>query len=541
MTPEQYEQHGIDKGLAHFGAIAPLVTVSLTPEQYAEVFHQVCSQRHHYPNGERKISPRQLRRLVQWFRHGRDYEGRHIPAGFNALRPLPRKDQGVPRVLSTEDIQRAVRLRKEEPRRNTAALLELLAAEATANNETPPDIKEATLAFHLRAHHATRRELKKEGRAYARYEHDHRNAVWQGDWSQGIPLPCPLDPKKIRMSHLHVFIDDNSRYVPHGEFYFRQNLPCLEDCFRKAILKGGLPHSTYWDNGAVYQARQVKLMAARLGIQVIFATPYAPEGKGKIERYFKTVKDALYPEALRADLRTLEELNNFYWAWQEKYHDRIHSETEQTPRERWEAGVAQVRWPDAAQLGDIFLWEETRQVDKAGCIEVSGNTYPVAENLVGQKVDVRFDPFDLSRVRIFYRGQFVQAASPQELVSHTFRKALPRRIEYPAPLESATTYRKQLSEGYRQEVDATLQRLQLGSDAYLTRPEFAAVLVTILGRNLTVADGAATADFFARYAPLNRILVESALRRAVEDKGAQRHLRYYLDAVKAARLGKEGV
>ncbi|MHB1938979.1 MAG: transposase [Acidobacteriaceae bacterium] len=548
MTREQYDKYAMAKALAHYGAIASLVTRPLTPEQHAAELKNVCATRHLYPHPkdpelmvERKVSPRQANRLEDWYRNGRHYNGVFIPPGFNALLPLPRKDQGLPRVLSEEDIQEAIRLRNEAPTRNTAALLELLASAAEAKGVEPPRIKEATLAYHLRSRHATRRELKKQGRVYPRYEHKRRNAVWQGDWSQGIPLPNPLDPKKIRYCHLHAFIDDHSRYVPHGEFYFRQNLPCLQDAYRKAVLKGGLAEVNYFDNGGSYQHKQMKLMAARLGVQIVFATPYAPEGKGKIERFFKTVKDSLYPEALRANIQTLDELNSFFWAWLEKYHDRVHSETEQTPRERWEAGASEVRWADPAQLSDIFLWEEQRTVDKSGCVDLGGNKYAVSEYLVKQKVVVRFDPFDMSQIRIVHRGQFVQVASPQELVSHTFRKALPRRIEHPAPLESSTGYRKQLSEGYRRQADATLQRLQPGNEPYLTRSEFAALLVSTLGRSLGLGDSAASADFFARYAPLNRLLVEAALRRAVEDKGTQRHLRFYLDAVKTARVGKEGV
>ena len=151
-------------------------------------------------------------------------------------------------------------------------------------------------------------------------------------------------------------------------------------------------------------------MAARLPSRVVFATAYHPEGKGKIERFFRTLKESFYPEARRADIQTLDELNVFFWAWLEQYHDTVHSETHQTPRERWEAGADQAEWPEPAAVVDLFLWEETRKVDKSGCVRMDGNAYPVVEYLVNQKVSVRFDPFDLSSIRVHHKGKLVCTA-----------------------------------------------------------------------------------------------------------------------------------
>ena len=179
-----------------------------------------------------------------------------------------------------------------------------------------------------------------------------------------------------------------------------------------------MPEQVYWDNGAVYHSRQIQLVAARLETRVIFATPYAPEGKGKIERWFRTVKDSFYPEARGAGIQSLAQLNEFFWGWLDRsYHSRTHSEIELTPQAAWDAGAQLVRYPEPALMIDLFLWEEKRRVDKSGCIYLSGNTYPVAEHLVGKEVVVRFDPFDLSRVRLYEGGVCSQILEPQSLVS----------------------------------------------------------------------------------------------------------------------------
>lgn len=288
MNQSDLGGHAMDVALARFSVIAPLVSRPMSEEEKHRELRVIAAAIHRFPGREKRVSPRSVRRWARWFVEGHRNERNEVVTepGLEALMPLPRADRGVPRKPDVKHLDRAERLRREEPSRSTGTILDILKTEARAAGAEPPDLSESTLAFHLRARNATRRNLKQEGRTFPRYEHPHRNAVWQGDWTQGIPLPDPQDPKRTRLAHLHVFLDDYSRFIPHGEFYFRQNLPCLEDCFRKAVLKGGIPACTYWDNGAVYQARQVQTIAARLRIQVIFATPYAPEGKGKVERVY---------------------------------------------------------------------------------------------------------------------------------------------------------------------------------------------------------------------------------------------------------------
>lgn len=541
---KRYKDHE-ELALARYSVIAPLVSRDLSKKEYNAEAHRICATKHRFPGEILKgVSPRNLRRWVQWYRDGRKLKnGQDGPKGVDALYPLVREDHGVPRVLAPELIERAIRLRAEEPARTTASLVELLKAEAKERQEEPPVIEEATLAHHLRARRATRKVMKQNGRTYPRFEHAHRNDLWQGDMSGGLWLPNPLNPTKSRQCFLHAFIDDHTRYVPHAQFYFRQNLTCLRDSLRKAINAGGVCSTLFVDNGSAYRHGQLQRTAARLGMHIIFATPYHPQGKGKIERFFGHVKQSFYPEARRADLKTLEELNEFFWAWLERYHDREHSEIETTPRTRWEAEADQARWPDPATLIEAFLWEEQRKVDRTGCVDIEDNSYPVPEHLVGQVVSLRFDPFDMSRVRVFHKGIYVDTVAPYEMTSNTFRKALPRRSETPAPLESATAYREQLSRDWRQRlrshVDVSGPR-DPGTDC-LTRTEFVALISERLGgREFTPAEVHAAADFFVRYAPLQKSMVETALRVAVEDKGRGRHVRFYLDTIRAARPGQGG-
>lgn len=541
MNKEQFERYLEDFALACYAVIAPLVSRLLSAVERVRITAEILSTNHMFPEGRmRRVSRRSLNRWCDFYRHGRKNEQGVVVTepGLVALRPLPRADRGTPRVVDPALVDRAVELRRELPERTTGTLVELLKSEAREKGLQELGLEEATLAYHLRQRNATKKQLKLEGKAFPRYEHPRRNASWQGDWSQGILLPDPTNPNKTKLCHLHAFICDHSRYVVHAEFYFRQNLPCLEDCFRKAILHGGIPEMAYFDNGAVYQSKQVQRIAGRLQMQVVFATPYCPEGKGKIERWFKTCKESFYPEARRANLQSLEELNQFFWGWLENtYHSRVHSEIKASPRERWEAGAIGIRFPEPAKLLDLFLWEEVRSVDKSGCIQLGGNAYPVAEHLVGRKVTVRFDPFDLSRIRLYENGEFTQSLEPQTLLQRTFRKAVPRRKDKGTQLESSTNYRKQLSGDYKDSVEKTLAFVQgQPNNPLLSQLDFLNELRQGLGnREFTPTEVSLAEQFFRRNAPLSRGLVRRALLRSMEAKGGQLHLRYYLDAVRAAR------
>lgn len=544
MSLSDWERHADDLALARYSVISPLVCRQVSHCERIRLRAEILAAVHLFPDGKtRRVSRRCLNRWCHWYLHGHTTDdGETVTeSGIEALRPLPREDKGTARVLDDNIVDLAVQLRREEPSRNTSTLIELIKTAATTQGKPAPQIVEATLAYHLRRRKATKADLKKENRAYPRYEQPRRNATWQGDWTQGFPIVDPSSPSKPRMCHLHAFLDDHTRYIVHAEFYFRQNLPCLEDCFRKGIVHGGVPEKVYWDNGAVYHSRQIQMIAARLGTQVIFSTPYAPEGKGKIERWFRTVKEAFYPEARRAGIESLSALNEFFWGWLEaSYQTKVHSETDTSPAARWAAGASGVRYPEPAQLVDLFLWEQQRQVDKSGCIQVAGNLYPVAEHLVGRTVSIRFDPFDISRVRLYESGQFVQILEPQTLVNRTFRRATPSKAKDQSQLNSSKNYREEMANKFRERAQETIAKArgQKPPDL-LSQGDFHLRIERALApRELSAADGNWIQDFYARNAPLSASFVALGLQRAVAGKGTSRHIRFYLDSIQAARLGE---
>ncbi|MBC7543300.1 MAG: DDE-type integrase/transposase/recombinase [Candidatus Sericytochromatia bacterium] len=521
-----------EQALARFAVIAPLVCRQLDPLEATTVRTAIVSQAHHFPNDTlRRIDPRTLRRWVAVYRAALP---NGTAAALQALYPQTRSDKGVPRVFDLKVIEAAVALRLELATRSTTDLLAHL----------PNGPKEATLAYHLRARGVTRKALKTQGKAFPRYEAATVNATWQSDVTEGFYVPDPTAPGKFRQVYLMGFIDDHSRLIAHGEWYFKESLPCLFDCLKKAVLRRGVPATLYWDNGPIYRAKQVELLAARLGAKIVFSTPYAPAGKGKIERFWQTSASSFLLEAAHAEIKTLPELNQAFWAWLDRYHHRKHQSTGMTPMARWESGAETVRYPNPAEIHDIFLWEETRLVQKTGTVSLAGNAYRVSDALVGRTVQVRYDPLDLATVKVYTNGAFCEIAAPYRLTAHTHRKATPlAQDEHYLPLASSKRL-IQDSVTARQDTIGEAFNLVTAPDMHgdrLTIEGFRSLLAQRLARQQLDPGEQAEADtFFRRHAPLSVSALTQTLTAVLEAKGADRHLAYYLSEIRQSVIGKAG-
>lgn len=300
----------------------------------------------------------------------------------------------------------------------------------------------------------------------------------------------------------------------------------------------------YTDNGSSYQARQFKLMAARLETHHVFATEFCPEGKGKIERWIQTVQNDFFEEAQLSDIQTLAELNTFLWGWLDQvYHPRKHSTTGRTPQDMWLDEAKRVRVLEPEKLVDIFLWEEERKVDKAGVFRLDGNSYPVSEHLVREKVQIRFNPFDLEKIRVYHNGIFVEVVSPEKLESRTYSKAMPRRHDKKAPLESSTAFRKQVSGDYQKQVSQVLSGLPGESrlQGILSEQGFYELLKSVLSRQeLRIHEQNRAFSFFQQNSPIPKKVAERALMAIVSEKGNRLHLRSYLRKIQEGIASQKG-
>lgn len=360
------------------------------------------------------LSGRSLRRYIQ------NYKAK----GYKSLADIPRKDKGELRAVPAVAINEAAKLREELPSRSVRRIIEILEGEKIIK---PGEVSRTSLNRHLIARGYGAGQLRAEGKAAqptSRFERKRRNDLFQADVKFGCTVVDSNGNKK--KTYLLTLIDDKTRMVMHAEFYSNQRLPILEDCFRKALLKFGKPSAILVDNGKIFVSKWFKLACVRLGIRHIAAKPYSANTKGKCEKYHQVV-DTFLNEFSLEPIKTLSELNRkFHVFLDEGYthspHDALKLEErdthtgellhkrERTPYQAYTEDPAKVRYVSSIECRDAFLWEEQRTVDKSGCIKLAGVVFDVGVALIRKRVDVRYDPFDISLIEIWHDGKFQRKA-----------------------------------------------------------------------------------------------------------------------------------
>jgi putative transposase len=211
---------------------------------------------------------------------------------------------------------------------------------------------------------------------------------------------------------------------------FHEDVVRLAAALRPALAVRGVPESAYVDNGSAFADAWLLRACAVLGIKLVHSRPGRPQGRGKVERFFRTVRDQFLVELGSEDRQAgtraadLAELNRLFAAWVEvSYHRAVHSETGQAPLARWAAGVPQpLPLPSPAQLHEAFLWSERRTVRKTATVSLHGNLYQVDASLVRCTVELVFDPFDLTGIDVRHKGKPAGKAVPFAIGRHRHAK-----------------------------------------------------------------------------------------------------------------------
>ena len=316
-----------------------------------------------------------------------------------------RRRPTAPRIHDSALRAKLLALINELPTRSVPQLRTLLAADP----QLAPRIERISdrtvyrfLADHGLTKSARYRLLADVSRSsYRSFEAPHSLALLQADARDGIWLDTPQGRKK---TYLFLWLDDFSRKILFGKYYFDEKLPAMMDSFRYCLLRYGIPLRVYVDNGKVYISRHFLAILVELQIKQVRHPPYQAYCKGKIEAANKTIKNQFQREAQVAGIRTLDELNSAFWAWMDlEYNTRVHSATGQSPEARLRDGLPadQRRITDLDQFNALFLWRQRRTVSKYGRIKLHGNQYPVTSVPHGSVVEVRFDPYDLAQLAIY--------------------------------------------------------------------------------------------------------------------------------------------
>ncbi len=386
MNDEQKKQVAIFR----FGVISDFVSPTrLGWGERQRLLKQKCERSWQIPFSNRtRLAPATVRSWIRAY----EKNGQQI----ESLYPQSRTDRGQARALDQETTLALIGLRRQMPTTPVHTLIR------TAQQRGIVDAEQYL------AQSTVWRLFKREGLMQPtehgpvdrrRFEAELPNDIWQSDVMHG---PSVAAQSKNRKTFLIAFIDDMSRLICHAQFYLSENLNSYLDALRQALLTRGLPRKLYVDNGPAFRSFHLQQITASLGIALIHAKPYQPQGKGKIERFFRTVRSDFLP-GVRP--KTLDDLNLALDCWlRDVYHHREHRSTSQTPLARYAEHCQCVR-AAPKDLSDHFRWQARRRVAKDRTVAIAGRLFEAPIALIGKQITLLYHPHDPARVEARFDGK----------------------------------------------------------------------------------------------------------------------------------------
>ena len=383
-----------------FGVIHDLVGgVELEPGEQERLLREKCDRKWVIPFSAKTRITRST--ILRWVKLYKDSGGK-----LEALANHGRSDNGKSRAIDEETGLALIRLRQELPKATLARLIR----EMNTRRLISPGLvlTPATVHRFLRSNGLMKgARVAPEDRR--KFEAELPNDLWQSDCMHG---PRVDHQGKNRKTYLIAFIDDHSRLVPHAEFYLSESLATYVKALEQALLTRGLPRKIYTDNGSAFRSHHLEHVTASLGIALIHARPYRPQGKGKIERFFRTVRGD-FLSGFKGN--TLAELNQALFFWlNDLYHQRIHSSTGQTPFARFTSRMECLR-EAPPNLKDYFRKTVRRRVAKDRTLSLDGRIYEAPVSLIGRQVALLYHEEEPERVEIMLGGVSFGMATPVNL------------------------------------------------------------------------------------------------------------------------------
>ncbi|MDR2453747.1 MAG: DDE-type integrase/transposase/recombinase [Bifidobacteriaceae bacterium] len=426
-----------------WGVIRDAIDEELTARQRGAAVRGIASRAHPAPNGGTRTVSRET--VDRWVRAWRD-------GGLMGLRPSGRAC--APRTPA-EVLDLAAALKKERPWRTAAQVRRVMVRSC---GDAP---SESTILRHFR-------RLGLGGapapEPHGRFQADFPNELWVADALHGPRVAG-------RKTYLFAFMDDHSRYVVGARWAHSEDHARFAIALRPALAACGVPGALYVDNGAAMVDKALARACARLGVRLTHSEPRRPEGRGKIERLFNTVNGQFLSEVAPdgedgarggSRVASLDELNSLFDAWlAQVYHRAVNDTTGQAPADRWEAGWARAtpRRATLEEIAEAFKWSAARRVRRDGTVLLEGNAYEVDPSLVGRRVELVYDPYDMGAgVDVLVGGAPAGRGRPHVIGRHVHKKAAgAARDEGRGPAGGAATgidYLRLLERDRREEIAA---------------------------------------------------------------------------------------
>jgi transposase InsO family protein len=350
----------------------------------------------------------------------RSWLKKYRQGGFEALLPKERADKGKARKLPLEVADSLLEVKEKEPE----LTVPLVIKKARASGHIPDDIRlPNSTVYKLLARHGLTRKSTSPAKDHRRFAYQYAGDLFMSDVMHGPAVK--IDGGRKRKTYLIAFIDDATRVIPYAAFAHSENTAAFMEVLKHAVLRRGIPMRLFVDNGSAFRSQHLSLVCAKLGITLIHARPYHAAAKGKIERWFRTVRLQFLPLLSEKQMLNLRAINRALWTYIEReYHRSPHRSLGETPLDRWAMVGQNVRYPEPGDdLDDLFLFESKRKVQKDRTVSLNGMAYEIDASLVGETVTLRYNPADQGKViKVYHNGRFVHKAKWVDIYANCFVK-----------------------------------------------------------------------------------------------------------------------
>lgn len=350
-----------------YGLIAPVIyeTVSKQNEYFREL-----SRKEFEVSGNGKLRFK-IGTFKAWLRKYRKH-------GFEGLFPKKRKDAGVSKKITTSF---AVIIEEHLKENEFFTIKELY--RQLLRKDKLAGISYQCLKKYVKANGLLPNARPEKGRK--RFEHGHINELWICDFLHFIKIK---DKKQARKAYICAIIDDHSRVIVGGGIYFSEGSVSIANTLKKAVLTFGLPERFYCDNGSGFISSHLSDICARLKISLIHSEPYDPASRGKIERFFRTVRLKFFP-CIREE-HDLVSINELFQTWLNEYHNTHHLGINETPFSRYFKDETKTRRTVETEIEPLFFETIKRKVQKDSCVSIYNEEYEVPSKYAGEKIEIRF-------------------------------------------------------------------------------------------------------------------------------------------------------
>lgn len=373
-----------DISLFRFSLIAPIINNTHNFRSINEYISFIASQKHNFNNKEYIFSKSCIKNWYLSYKKN----------GICALQPKTRSDKNTSRLLTYETINRIQELREQFPHITGTSIYNKLIEEDYIYAK---EISLSTILRYLKSNNLKANQICNVERRM--FEMENVNDCWQADTSVGPYII--IDGVKYK-TYIIMFIDDKSRLIMGFDIFFNDTSINMQKVFKTAIKTYGKPKKLFVDNGGPYDNKQLSLICATLGIELIHAKPYTPEDKAKQERLFRTIKDGWMRSTDWNIFNTLDDvkisLNEFI---NKNYINKVHSSIKMTPNDRWHNEYDKVQFLDESFIDESFLHRTFNKVRKDRTISFKNEYYEVPFKYIGQTIELRYDPNNLTEIYLY--------------------------------------------------------------------------------------------------------------------------------------------